>query len=232
MYYLQSRYYDPNTGRFINADSFASTGQGILGNNTFAYCLNNPINLIDPYGCFGLRLSQRLSKDVSTCSFDDIAGAVLVGCTIAASVAIGSVLAEEFEETAEKIIAWVDAQVTKEDPRENSVYVLKDPSDGNLVKYVGRTNDPIRRLYEHKHDSAHHWRQKYIMTVVATGLTKDEAMVFEQMLISAYTVGYLENARREIAVKNVGKSRACMDATTEIITGLPVAEIKKFISGR
>ena len=33
LYYLQSRYYDPNIGRFINADSYASTGQGILGFN-------------------------------------------------------------------------------------------------------------------------------------------------------------------------------------------------------
>ena len=43
LYYLQSRYYDPNLGRFINADALVSTGQGILGNNMFAYCLNNPV---------------------------------------------------------------------------------------------------------------------------------------------------------------------------------------------
>ena len=47
LYYLQSRYYDPEMGRFINADSFASTGQGILGFNMFAYCRNNPIIYID-----------------------------------------------------------------------------------------------------------------------------------------------------------------------------------------
>ena len=50
LYYLQSRYYDPETCRFINADAFASTGQGVLGANMFAYCLNNPINLSDPSG--------------------------------------------------------------------------------------------------------------------------------------------------------------------------------------
>ena len=43
LYYLQSRYYDPATARFISSDSFASTGQGLLGNNMFAYCLNNPV---------------------------------------------------------------------------------------------------------------------------------------------------------------------------------------------
>ena len=37
-------------GRFINADVLVSTGQGILGNNMFAYCLNNPVNGLDPRG--------------------------------------------------------------------------------------------------------------------------------------------------------------------------------------
>ena len=53
LYYLQSRYYDPEIGRFINADAFVSTGQGFIGNNMFAYCLNNPVNGSDPCGsCF------------------------------------------------------------------------------------------------------------------------------------------------------------------------------------
>ena len=52
LYYLQSRYYDPEIGRFINADALVSTGQGLLGNNMFAYCGNNPINRVDPSGYF------------------------------------------------------------------------------------------------------------------------------------------------------------------------------------
>ena len=50
LYYLQSRYYDPATRRFINADSYASTGQGLIGHNMFAYCRNNPIIHLDPSG--------------------------------------------------------------------------------------------------------------------------------------------------------------------------------------
>ena len=53
MYYLQSRYYNPQVGRFLNADGYVSTGTGILGYNMFAYCLNNPVNGYDPCGtCF------------------------------------------------------------------------------------------------------------------------------------------------------------------------------------
>ena len=49
-YYLMSRYYDPVVGRFLNADGFASTGQGVLGYNMYAYCGNNPVGYKDPCG--------------------------------------------------------------------------------------------------------------------------------------------------------------------------------------
>ena len=48
-YYLQSRYYDPVVGRWINSDSQLNTSLGILGLNQFSYCLNNPVNMVD-YG--------------------------------------------------------------------------------------------------------------------------------------------------------------------------------------
>ena len=51
-YYLQSRYYDPAVGRFINADGYASTGQGIIGYNMFAYCGNSPLSRVDSEGTF------------------------------------------------------------------------------------------------------------------------------------------------------------------------------------
>ena len=49
-YYLKSRYYDPETCRFISADVLLSTGQGVLGHNCYAYCLNNPICMFDDKG--------------------------------------------------------------------------------------------------------------------------------------------------------------------------------------
>ena len=49
-YYLRSRYYDPETCRFISADVLLSTGQGVLGHNCYTYCNNNPINFFDNDG--------------------------------------------------------------------------------------------------------------------------------------------------------------------------------------
>ena len=50
LYYLSSRYYNPVWGRFINADGYASTGQGFTGYNMFAYCNGNPLRNRDSGG--------------------------------------------------------------------------------------------------------------------------------------------------------------------------------------
>ncbi len=61
-YYLQSRYYNPEVGRFISSDGYVSTGQGILGYNPFAYCGNNPVNRSDPSGLFWKEIGNFFSK--------------------------------------------------------------------------------------------------------------------------------------------------------------------------
>jgi uncharacterized protein RhaS with RHS repeats len=50
LYYLQSRYYNPEWGRFINADGLIGVTGELLTHNMFAYCNNNPVNMTDPDG--------------------------------------------------------------------------------------------------------------------------------------------------------------------------------------
>ncbi len=53
MYYLNSRYYDPEIGRFINADDISiinDTSDEFNGLNLYLYCFNNPVNTFDDDG--------------------------------------------------------------------------------------------------------------------------------------------------------------------------------------
>ena len=54
LYYLQSRYYNPGWGRFINADDMSvlrvSPSKANWDKNLFAYCDNNPVNRVDSVG--------------------------------------------------------------------------------------------------------------------------------------------------------------------------------------
>ena len=56
---MSSRYYNPEVGRYLSADTLSSTGQGVLGYNMYAYCLNNPTTNYDPSG--SLSFSNLLS---------------------------------------------------------------------------------------------------------------------------------------------------------------------------
>lgn len=67
-YYLYSRYYIPEWGRFLNSDIYVDTGTSILGTsilgtNMFAYCDNNPVNSIDPFGYWTKADHYDLTKD-------------------------------------------------------------------------------------------------------------------------------------------------------------------------
>lgn len=60
LYYLNSRYYNPLWGRFINADGIIGANQDILSYNLYAYCSNNPIMNTDIDGNFAIALVSKV----------------------------------------------------------------------------------------------------------------------------------------------------------------------------
>lgn len=80
LYYVSSRYYDPEVGRWINADDPEIIDGGndhILENNLFAYCFNNPVNMTDDTGCWP-KWATKIAIGV---------GAILIGAAVVAATA-------------------------------------------------------------------------------------------------------------------------------------------------
>ena len=51
IWFLATGYYHPEWCRFLNADSIEYLEHGsVNGLNLFAYCSNNPVNMVDPSG--------------------------------------------------------------------------------------------------------------------------------------------------------------------------------------
>ena len=80
LYYLNSRYYDPNTGRFISADNEAvitATPDALTDKNLYAYCDNNPVMRRDDGGEFWKQfvgaltgVIEQLASDLMTSAID------------------------------------------------------------------------------------------------------------------------------------------------------------------
>ncbi|SDM86461.1 polymorphic toxin-type HINT domain-containing protein [Acetanaerobacterium elongatum] len=85
LYYLNSRYYDPEVGRFVNADTLDNTienSDDLLSGNLFAYCTNNPVNHLDLEGTWKLPNWAKLAI-----------GAVALTAAIVLTVGSGGALA-------------------------------------------------------------------------------------------------------------------------------------------
>lgn len=94
LYYLQSRYYNPEIGRFINADNrISGVGGDVLGYNMFAYCMNNPVNLSDHAGGWP-SWATKLVAAVAVVAVVAVVAAVTVATagagTAIAAVAVGA----------------------------------------------------------------------------------------------------------------------------------------------
>ena len=88
-YYVSSRYYDPEVGRWINPDDVECLGtEGeLISYNLFAYCLNNPVNRTDMNGNWSLQNWAKVAIGAVA-----LAGAVTLTVATgggAAAVAIG-----------------------------------------------------------------------------------------------------------------------------------------------
>ena len=80
LYYLMSRYYDPATGRFINADGLEYLDPETIGGlNLYSYCGNNPVMYTDPSGTFWLTLGIMVAGGLINAAISAVASAISQG---------------------------------------------------------------------------------------------------------------------------------------------------------
>lgn len=85
LYYLQSRYYNPDWGRFLNCDdtSILLATQGTThGANLFAYCNNDPVNWIDPSGYWGKDVHYTYTLQAASRIFNSFDAEILAQADI------------------------------------------------------------------------------------------------------------------------------------------------------
>ena len=195
LYYLMSRYYDPVTHRFVNADGYLQAGEDILDVNMFAYCGNNPVCRIDSKGNSWWGIALACFATVAVCAVAVVAAPVIataavgVGIAATASSVITASVGVAIIATCVGVYAGVKhiSQSTSNSkssssksydalPRNHTVYGLVD-SNGN-TQYVGRTTNPEKRENAHANNPQ---RSHLNFVPIATGLNAIEARGVEQI---------------------------------------------------
>ena len=118
LYYLQSRYYDPEIGRFINTDIPVVLGlelESLIQQNLFVYCWNNPVNLVDDEGAWPSATLKKTSNYISIkikVPWNDIKNYYITSADILTLISIfSSLIPEPAVSKAVQIITGVSAVI-------------------------------------------------------------------------------------------------------------------------
>jgi RHS repeat-associated protein len=153
MYYLQSRYYDPNTCRFINAD--AALYHSMLGYNLFVYCENTPVTRVDPSGDYSVAIKDDDINPLNDWLFE---GGVAGGGGLYGSPSFGDVIAlgatviiaAAIDKKDRKVSYMIDGKIESNiEYQEINGYTVYGLFNGTECVYVGRTKNVLARKYAH-----------------------------------------------------------------------------------
>ena len=151
LYYLNSRYYNPEWGRFINFDNYGGQVGELLSHNGYAYCMNNPVNREDPTGLFWLELFEAINQTIQSLTpvyagaggiaivdgpfpFGDIVAIAIVGVT-----SIGAVGYATYKTIAQpKVVAKEKVEpITKAPPKPKQYWTAT--SDAKPITEISYT---------------------------------------------------------------------------------------------
>ena len=203
MYYLQSRYYNPEIGRFLNSDdaTFAGIHTTTLSCNLIAYCNNSPVINTDLTGCDTTVVEQfsqwapllgsvvpalAAYKAAIIAAVKSVLGFlwnifVVVGLVIVLLILINAI-ATTAQRVMDRVREEIEGQKANGKKEQNSpyvVYVLTRDGNTDTIFYVGRTKNYSARM------NAHSRKQPFSSYIVFSCLTYVMSRVIEQAVLSA-----------------------------------------------
>ncbi len=112
-YYLQSRYYNPYWGRFINVDGLSNLGvnSDLQAYNLFIYCSNNPIMNIDPTGNWNWK-NFWIGTTITVTAVAVVVGVALAVPTGGTSAAVATAVIIAATATTGAIMTYAAAEET------------------------------------------------------------------------------------------------------------------------
>ena len=150
--YFGARYYDPVVGRFVTKDLWPGTIEDPSTLNKYAYCNNNPVNLIDLYGLCpetGITVPVVLltaeTATLATPILGDeiIVGGVIIGYLVVEGISDYIIYAQN-KKQAKKVIEGQERTI-----KEHEEKLKKDPDSINAShwgKEIKAAQDKINRL--------------------------------------------------------------------------------------
>lgn len=146
LYYLNSRYYNPEWGRFLNGDNYGGQVGKILTHNIYAYCGNNPINRSDSSGLFWQELFETVVQTIQgwTPAYAGAGGIALVDGPLPFGDAIAAGLTVGITVGAIGYSAYKVATIPKATTKDKAEAIPRTPP--KQIKYWKASNNAIRGM--------------------------------------------------------------------------------------
>ncbi|MBU0997788.1 MAG: GIY-YIG nuclease family protein [Firmicutes bacterium] len=212
LYYLNSRYYYPEIGRFINSDGLLGKAGDITSTNMYAYCLNNPSSYIDYNGyepttftlvsigilaALFVLLILYVATEIGIPGADSLYNGLLGGINnlVDKLINLADKVSTEFKFS---VIAIAIATATAYTQAHSSGYCVYALFDKDGVFYVGITNNYPRRLAAHR---KRYGERITADSIIIGNISLAEARVYETEYILILGLPPLEN--RILSISNI-----------------------------
>ena len=149
LYYLNARYYDSVTARFITEDSYTGKRNDPLSLNLYTYCSNNPIKYTDPTGHWTKAVHYTDTQTIAKAKFNAYIKAESEKIIVYKKDKNGDKVIDQ-KKTDKKRTDWVDKQEAKADKYATAL-AAGDKYTDSETKVLHDTTSKALKDYDYKY---------------------------------------------------------------------------------